>query len=203
MKSIFETLNNIDDSESLSNKTHLRDILHSAILVVVDNAKEYDINNIVNEFAKDHEDELPFNESFDEPDVNEHMIITKDDLDVLLQKVSECRYFDIKDSRPKNAKFIAEHELTEPEIINIVKQLNAQDYCYTLKSKNKFHEGALLHVFISGKEFDLGTRIIDNISMYIKIEYTSEGFVCVVSIHAPEYDEEHPYADNVEEDNND
>ena len=196
MKNIFEELNNIDDEISLNNSVHLADIINNAIVVVVDDAKSYDIQTIVDEFAKDYEDEEPVNESFLIEKFNEleHIIVSEQDVRALLLKVAECRYFDVKTDRPKNAEFIAQHNLTEAEIINIVKQLDTQDYCYTLKSKNKFHLGALLHVFISDKEFDLGSRKINNVSIYVKIEYTTEGFVCVVSIHAPMYEDPHPYA---------
>lgn len=191
-------MNSINDEESLNNVLSLTDILHDMIIVIVDDAASYDTQTIVNEFAKDHEDEAFVTESFlnSRRDTLNHIIISEQDVKMLLKKVSKCRYFDIKESHPKNAEFIEQHDLSNSDIIKIVKQLDSQDYCYTLKSKNKFHLGALLHVFISNKEFDLGTRKINNISIYVKIEYTSEGFVCVVSIHAPDYQEAHPYSDS-------
>lgn len=193
MDNIFEQLNSIDDEQSLTPSINLSDVLKYATIVIVDDARRYNIQAIVDEFAKDHSDEEPVTEAYFKKNKQEHIIVTKKDLENVLKKVSKCTYFDVKGDRPKNKEFLEEHELTDEDVASIVKQLSTTDYCYTLVSNNKFHKGALLHVFISGKEFKLKTRIIKNIAMYIKFEYTTEGVVCVVSIHTPDYTEEYPY----------
>lgn len=65
----------------------------------------------------------------------------------------------------------------------MLEQLDVIDHCYTLESVNKFHYGASLSVFITDKTFKLKNRTLVDITLYAKIEYTTEGYVCVVSIY--------------------
>ena len=188
-------MDSIDDDASLTNSISLKNALDGAIVVIVQDARTYDINTIVDEFAKDHEDEDLFEESYVQEayEHKKHIFVSPSEVNVLLEKIVKCRYFDIK-KRPKNVKFMSDNSLTEEDVITIIKQLEVMDYCYTLASTNKFHFGALLTVFITDKEFKLKDRILTGVTIYAKIEYTSEGFVCVVSIHDTDKMEPHPYS---------
>lgn len=195
MDNIFDKMNSIDDNESLLDAVSLKDALDGAIVVVVEDARTYDIQTIVDEFSKDHEDEDVQDESTIQEAYthSKHIFISPSEVTDLLEKVSKCRYFDIK-KRPKNVKFMSDHSLTEEDVITIIKQLEVMDYCYTLESTNKFHLGALLTVFITDKEFKLKDRTLTGVTIYAKIEYTEEGFICVVSIHDTDKMEPHPYS---------
>lgn len=195
MDNIFDKMNNIDDNESLPDAVSLKDALDGAIVVVVDDARTFDIQSIVDEFAKDSDDEEPVDEAYLEEayDRSRHIFVSPSEVKEFLDKVSHCRYFNIS-KKPKNAKFFKDNSLTKDDVIAIIKQLEVVDYCYTLESTNEYHAGALLTVFITDKEFKLKDRTLTGVRIYAKIEYTDEGFVCVVSLHEPLKMEPHPYA---------
>lgn len=192
--SIFEDLNNIDDEASLNNKLTLTDALDGVFMLVVDNATEYDINNVVNELNKDYVDEEQITEQLSRKfmEENNHIIIDPSGIKELIEKIKTCRHFEIN-QRAKNKQFVEEQSLSRSDIINIIKQLTIEDYSYTLNSTNRYHEGAQLTVFVTNKTFQLSNRIMDGIEIYVKIEYTEAGFVCVVSFHEADKHENNPY----------
>lgn len=65
----------------------------------------------------------------------------------------------------------------------MLEHIDVIDYGYTLESVNKLHYSALLSVFITDKTFKLKNRTLVDITLYAQIEYTTEGYACVVSIH--------------------
>lgn len=192
--SIFEELNNIDDEASLNNNVTLSDALDGVFMLVVDNAIEYNINNVVNELKRDYEDEEPLAEHISRRilEENNHIIIDPSGIKELIEKIKTCNHFEIN-QRDKNKQFIEDQSLSRSDIIKIIKQLTIEDYSYTLNSTNKYHEGAQLTVFVTNKKFHLTDRTLDGIEIYVKIEYTEAGFVCVVSFHEADKHENNPY----------
>jgi len=192
--SILEELSNIDDEASLNKSVTLSDALNGVFMLVVDDASKYDINTVVNELNKDYKDEEPIEENISKRfrEENNHIIIDPSGIKELIEKIKTCRHFEIN-QRAKNKKFIEEQSLSRSDIINIIKQLTIEDYSYTLNSTNKYHDGAQLTVFVTNKKFHLSNRTLDGIEIYVKIEYTDVGFVCVVSFHEADKHENNPY----------
>lgn len=191
--SIFEEMNIIDDNESLDSTIKLSDALNGVFMIVVDDASSYNIENVVTEIKKDYEEEEDsLEEQFEEE--NNHIIVDPKGIKELIEKIKTCENFDIV-KRPKNRKFIQDELLNENDVMNIIKQLNVEDYSYTLKSRNKYHEGAELTVFVTDKMFQLEDRVLEGIEIYVKIEYTEAGFVCVISFHPAHKHEDNPYRD--------
>lgn len=192
--SIFEELNNIDDEASLNNNITLSDAMDGVFMLVVDNAINYNIDNVVNELKKDYVDEEPLAEQLSRRimEENNHIIIDPSGIKELIEKIKTCNHFEIN-QRDKNKKFIEDQSLSRSDVVKIIKQLTIEDYSYTLNSTNKYHEGAQLTVFVTNKSFNLPNRTINGIEIYVKIEYTEAGFVCVVSFHEADKHENNPY----------
>lgn len=192
--SIFEELNNINDEASLNKSVTLTDALDGVFMLVVDNASSYNINKIVNELNKDYSDEELLDEHVSKRirDENNHIIVDPSGIKKLIEKIKTCTHFEIN-QRAKNKQFIEEQSLSRSDVINIIKQLTVEDYSYTLNSTNRYHEGAQLTVFVTNKKFQLSDKILNGIEIYVKIEYTEAGFVCVVSFHEADKHENNPY----------
>lgn len=191
--SIFEEMNIIDDNESLGSTIKLSDALNGVFMVVVDDASSYNIENVVTEIKKDYEEEEDSLEEQVEEE-NNHIIVDPKGIKELIEKIKTCENFDIV-KRPKNRKFMQDELLNENDVMNIIKQLNVEDYSYTTKSKNKYHEGAELTVFVTDKMFQLEDRVLEGIEIYVKLEYTEAGFVCVISFHPAHKHEDNSYRD--------
>lgn len=78
---------------------------------------------------------------------------------------------------------MSDNALTENDVVAIIKQLKVMDYCYTLRSTNKFHNDTLLTVFITDKEFKLKIEYCVASLFMQRLNIRPREFVCVVSIH--------------------
>ena len=195
MDNLFQTLNRINDDDSLSDNIMTgREAIDGATIIVVDDAEEFDIQKVVDEFSKDRWDEDTLDEEFEEPRADK-IIVSKEEVKDILDKIATCRNFDIKKTW-KNNLFAKKNNLTEEDKVLILKQLKLGDYNYTLLSNREDDFGTHLHVFITSKAFNISDRIFDGVSMYIKLKHTpEEGVICVLSLHDSKKNEKHPYAE--------
>ena len=193
MYSLFETLNQIDDdltNHVLSGK----EAIDGATIIVVDDAESFDIQRVVDEFSKDRWDENDLEEDLEGPRADK-IIVSKEEVKDILNKIATCRNFDIKKTW-KNNLLAKKNNLTEQDKILILKQLKLGDYNYTLLSNREDDFGTHLHVFITSRAFNISDRIFDGVSMYIKLKHTpEEGVICVLSLHDSKTNEKHPYAE--------
>ena len=193
MHSLFETLNQIDDDLD-DNVLSGKEAIDGATIIVVDDAETFDIQRVVDEFSKDRWDEEDLDENFEEPRADK-IIVSKEEVKDILNKIATCRNFDIKKTW-KNNLLAKKNNLTEEDKVLILKQLKLGDYNYTLLSNRVDDFGTHLHVFITSKAFKISDRIFDGVSMYIKLKHTpEEGVICVLSLHDSKKNEKHPYAE--------
>ena len=193
MHSLFETLNQIDD-DLIDNVLSGKEAIDGATIIVVDDAETFDIQRVVDEFSKDRWDEEDLDEDFEEPRADK-IIVSKEEVKDILNKIATCRNFDIKKTW-KNNLLAKKNNLTEEDKVLILKQLKLGDYNYTLLSNRVDDFGTHLHVFITSKAFKISDRIFDGVSMYIKLKHTpEEGVICVLSLHDSKKNEKHPYAE--------
>ena len=195
MDNLFQTLNRIDDDDSLSDNIMTgREAIDGATIIVVDDAESFDIQRVVDEFSKDRWDEDNLDEDFEEPRADK-IIVSKEEVKDILDKIATCRNFDIKKTW-KNNLLAKKNNLTEEDKVLILKQLKLGDYNYTLLSNREDDFGTHLHVFITSRAFNISDRIFDGVSMYIKLKHTpEEGVICVLSLHDSKKNEKHPYAE--------
>lgn len=195
MDNLFQTLNRINDDDSLSDNIMTgREAIDGATIIVVDDAEEFDIQKVVDEFSKDRWDEDALDEEVEEPRADK-IIVSKEEVKDILDKIATCRNFDIKKTW-KNNLFAKKNNLTEEDKVLILKQLKLGDYNYTLLSNREDDFGTHLHVFITSRAFNISDRIFDGVSMYIKLKHTpEEGVICVLSLHDSKKNEKHPYAE--------
>ena len=193
MDNLFQTLNRIDDHDSLSDNIMTgREAIDGATIIVVDDAEEFDIQKVVDEFSKDRWDEDNLDEDLEEPRADK-IIVSKEEVKDILDKIASCRNFDIKKTW-KNNLLAKKTNLTEQDKVLILKQLKLGDYNYTLLSNREDDFGTHLHVFITSRAFNISDRIFDGVLMYIKLKHTSEeGVICVLSLHDSKKNEKHPY----------
>lgn len=194
MEKIFETMNQIDDTLSLhDNIMTAKEALDGATIIVVDDARTFDIQDVVDEFAKDRWDEEPLDEDI-EPR-SDKIIVSKEEVQDVLDKIATCNSFDIKKTW-KNNMLSKKNNLTHDDKVLILKQLKLGDYNYTLLSNKEDDFGTHLHVFITSRAFKLSKRIFDGVTMYIKLKHTpEEGVICVLSLHDSRKHDNHPYAE--------
>ena len=193
MHSLFETLNQIDD-DLIDNVLSGKEAIDGATIIVVDDAETFDIQRVVDEFSKDRWDEEDLDEDFEDPRADK-IIVSKEEVKDILNKIATCRNFDIKKTW-KNNLLAKKNNLTEEDKVLILKQLKLGDYNYTLLSNRVDDFGTHLHVFITSKAFKISDRIFDGVSMYIKLKHTpEEGVICVLSLHDSKKNEKHPYAE--------
>ena len=193
MHSLFETLNQIDD-DLTDNVLSGKEAIDGATIIVVDDAEAFDIQRVVDEFSKDRWDENDLDENFEELRADK-IIVSKEEVKDILDKIATCRNFDIKKTW-KNNLLAKKNNLTEEDKILILKQLKLGDYNYTLLSNREDDFGTHLHVFITSRAFNISDRIFDGVSMYIKLKHTpEEGVICVLSLHDSKKNEKHPYAE--------
>ena len=195
MDNLFQTLNRIDDEESLSDNIMTgREAIDGATIIIVDDEEEFDNQKVVDEYAKDRWDEESLDEELEEPR-SDKIIVSKEEVKDILDKIATCRNFDIKKTW-KNKLLAKKNNLTEEDKILILKQLKLGDYNYTLLSNREDDFGTHLHVFITSRAFNISDRIFDGVSMYIKLKHTpEEGVICVLSLHDSKKNEKHPYAE--------
>ena len=193
MHSLFETLNEIDD-DLRDNILSGKEAIEGATIIVVDDAEAFDIQRVVDEFSKDRWDEDSLDEDFEKPQADK-IIVSKEEVKDILDKIATCRNFDIKKTW-KNNLLAKKNNLTEEDKVLILKQLKLGDYNYTLLSNREDDFGTHLHVFITSRAFNISDRIFDGVSMYIKLKHTpEEGVICVLSLHDSKKNEKHPYAE--------
>ena len=195
MNNIFETLNSINDDYSLcSNIMTGKEAIDGATIIVVDDAESFDIQRVVDEYSKDRWDEETLEEDCEEPRADK-IIVSKEEVKDILDKIATCRNFDIKKTW-KNSILAKKNNLTEEDKILILKQLKLGDYNYTLLSNREDDFGTHLHVFITSKAFEVSDRIFEGVSIYIKLKHTpEEGVICVLSLHGSKDNNRHPYAE--------
>ena len=193
MHSLFETLNQIDD-DLTDNILSGKEAIDGATIIVVDDAEAFDIQRVVDEFSKDRWDEDSLDEDFEKPRADK-IIVSKEEVKDIIDKIATCRNFDIKKTW-KNNLLAKKNNLTEEDKALILKQLKLGDYNYTLLSNIEDDFGTHLHVFITSRAFSISDRIFDGVSMYIKLKHTpEEGVICVLSLHDSKKNEKHPYAE--------
>ena len=194
MEKLFQTMNNIDNDLSLQDNVLTgSEAMDGATIIVVDDARTFDIQRVVDEYSKDRWDEEPLDEDV-QPRANK-IVVSKDEVQDILNKIATCNSFDIKKTW-KNNLLAKKNNLTHDDKVLVLKQLKLGDYNYTLLSNREDDFGTHLHVFITSKAFELSDRIFDGVSMYIKLKHTpEEGVICVLSLHDSKKNEKHPYAE--------
>ena len=169
--------------------------IECAHIVVVDDARSFNTEELVDELKSDYADEEEWGflkESASCP--TPRIIVDKDEVKKILDEVSKCKNIKISQSA-KNRQFFKDYGITKRDVYAILRQLEVGDYSYTLVSNHEFHEGALLGVFITSKHFDLIDKSIDGVILYIKLEYTDVGVICLVSMHPSKHEGAHPYSE--------
>lgn len=171
------------------------DIVECSTVVIVQDVRNFTNNDAIKiaqkfNYSNDIEDE-DIDEDFASPIAEKSIkkfVIDKDDVKKVLSKISET-YVNLVTNKStpngyKNTKFIKKNTLTRDDIDAIAKQLSIGDYSYSFQSRNVHFPGVILHVFITNKDFILPDgRKLENLSIYIKIDSTSEGIVTAVSFH--------------------
>lgn len=195
MDNIFNLLNNLNDEELWIYHNILtgKNVLEDAEIIIVEDARIFDTQPIIDNLALDHRDEEYLEEAYDDLD-NTRIIISESDVRYILNDIASCEHIKIS-KYWKTRKFQKTHNLSNEDLRNIVHQLTVGDYSYSLISKNEDHEGVLLAIFITDKKFKLSeNRYLENLMIYIKIDPSKYGVVCAVSVHEPLFDEGRPYA---------
>lgn len=146
---MFERLEIIDDLT-------VTDALKYAVAVIVDNALTYDVSKIEKIIDMDFEDERDFDSKMDESyDITSRIIIDKDAVKSILEKVTDKDTLIDNIPRDKNIRFQHEYSLTQQDVRSIIQQLDVADYTYSVESVKPFRHGALLTVLITNKSFKL------------------------------------------------
>ena len=195
MDNIFDLLNNLDDEELWIQHNILtgNSAMEDAEIIIVDDARSFDTQIIIDNMALDYAEEESLEEAFDDSE-NPHLIVSEDEVRDILKKIATAENITIS-KYWKTRRFQKQNNLSNNDIREIIKQLKVGDYSHSLISKNETHKGVLLSVFITGKLFRLtNNKTIENILMYIKIDTSKYGVVCAVSVHEPLFDEGRPYA---------
>lgn len=187
---MFERLEIIDDLT-------VKDALKYAVAVIVDNALTYDVSKIEKIIDMDFEDERDFDSKMDESyDITSRIIIDKDAVKSILEKVTDKDTLIDNIPRDKNIRFQHEYSLTQQDVRSIIQQLDVADYTYSVESVKPFRHGALLTVLITNKSFKLKNKILAGVKLYIKIDCLENGVACVISIHPAEHDSTHYYKED-------
>lgn len=185
----------------ISNKpAKLSDIIKDSIVVVTNNINDISGAWVAKQYQADDFDEIILESTEEIVIVPEKFIINKEEVNEVLDYISNCR-IDIVNRR-KNNQFKKRNTLNNEDIKSIMKQLSVGDYSYNVNSNNLLHLGKPLAVFITGKEFVLSDgRTLNNLVLYIKVDYSEEGWVTVISIHESSHPEEesHPYVEEFKE----
>lgn len=196
---LTEALKRLDEDAEV---VTVNDIVYGGAIVIVDDARTFDTSIVETELAKDYDDEAEW--GYDETITEEQSeptpryILDKLNIEELLRKVGECSWFELTNNK-KNIPFKRKYKITDDNVGSLLKQLRLGDYSYSLVSTNKKHKGALLHVFITSKPFEFEGETLTGLTLYIKIDFSDYGPICVVSLHPSRHEGKHPHTE--QEDN--
>lgn len=187
MENVFDELNKINDDEYRLTGS---EAIEGAVIAIVDDARTFDMNELVDDISQDYDDEMEYLDEGIAP--TPRIIVSEEDVKSILDNIAKCRYFKLT-KRPENLKFTKGNNLGIRDIESVLKQLDIGDYSYTVESKSEYHNGAYLNVFITSKDFKLSDRELSGVTIYIKLECTDAGPICIVSFHGSKNKGKHPY----------
>lgn len=155
-------------------------------IIIVENALDFEFSDI---FGSEPED-------YDDDTIIEYKL-TKDDVTKLLEDMKFCTAVVLANRR---RTLITENlgvgEITEEDLLNIIKNLTVEDYVKCIPNNNSTHKDTKLIVFITDKTFCLlnGNKL-EGVKIYIKInlDESTEKVLVVVSFHTTKSYGQHPY----------
>lgn len=127
--------------------------------------------------------------------------LSKDDVECYLRKMREC----VKSgsftialgySREKNRQFIADYNLNEKNIRNILLDIKPDDFCYTLNNTKFGYEHEVLYVFAPKKDLIDAGGEKNSVTIYTKfnlITIDDGSTLVVISFHEAERNIEYAF----------
>ena len=93
MDSIFNLLNNLNDEELWIHHNILtgKNVLEDAEIIIVEDARTFDTQPIINNLAIDHRDEEDLDEAYDDSD-NPRIIISESEVRDILNDIASCEH---------------------------------------------------------------------------------------------------------------
>lgn len=138
-----------------------------------------------------------------EKDARNKIVISKEDVEDLLEKFRKCNK--IYYGYPlKTREFLREYDLTEEDVLYVIKNLTVEDYYANTRNIARWHEGNHLIIFEPSNVKLENGRELGDITLYIKldIDETTNNAIAMISFHGAEFDNKLPYKkdkDNEEE----
>lgn len=119
------------------------------------------------------------------------IVQTKSDVESILKCIRDAKYINILPRR-NYRQTLKKYSMTTDDAINIVRNLSASDYCYSLKSTNDEHLGNNLIVLTSKGPFKLANEsVLTDVEIYIKIDSdeSCDELAIIVSLHEAKHSE--------------
>ena len=180
----------------------LTDFINSADFhtVLVADANNFNLKEFENSIKE--EDDVDDNDEYyesllesDNQNSNKHFTVSKEDVQNLIEKIAKSDFFAA--DYYKTRGFMKSKNLSEDDIKSIVKQLDIDDYSYSMKSKT-FKPGDVIDVFITNKDFEINGKNLSGLNLYIKLDLDYGDISAVVSAHSynehnKKYPKNNPY----------
>lgn len=130
--------------------------------------------------------------------LSELQIIDKHDVETILSKLKTCTSvsYDRKHKKTNAFLFDDEGKFREQDCLDIIKNLEVEDYVASTRSYNPNFLGHNLIIFEPDADWELSNGIIlHNLTVYVKLDVdeTTGQCVALVSMHAVNRDDELPY----------
>ena len=137
--------------------------------------------------------------SLDCPHYNQGL--SKDDVECYLRKMRKCvesGSFTIAlgRSREKNRQFIADYNLDDKKIRNILLDIKTDDFCHTLNNTKPGYEHEVLYVFAPKKDLIDAGGEKNSVTIYTKfnlITINDGSTLAVISLHEAERNIEYAF----------
>lgn len=123
-------------------------------------------------------------------------LLEADDVEALLSKLETCKLLHIAE-RLKNTAFIAKHNLTAEDCLDVIKQLKLQDYVSSTRSVVYSFFGNSLIIFEPTGVKTSSGKDLGDLTLYIKLDLdASDGeAVVAISFHEAIKKDSNPYAE--------
>ncbi|MBQ6654126.1 MAG: hypothetical protein IJM79_01195 [Erysipelotrichaceae bacterium] len=123
-------------------------------------------------------------------------VIDKEDLELILDKLKKCSEVYVEPTR-KNREFMVTFNISNEDVLSIVKQLTVSDYVGSRKSFNAYHLGDNLLVF-EPTTVIVNDEVMTGVIIYMKInvDMITGDVGVLVSCHSTNHRNQRPYSTN-------
>lgn len=116
---------------------------------------------------------------------------SREEITTILEAIQDCvregRYvISLNDNRHENKNFINEHNLNSRRQMDILLNIEVEDFCHSLQNTNVGYEHEVLHVFcpqVMLFNFDSNEELVDIYTKFNLIEISEGKRTIVISFH--------------------